>query len=161
GDGAALTDGGSASDSYYVQGLAEGILRPKENIGGFRSQLVDCLSGKILRIDPLTGNGIPSNPFFDAGNPRSARSRVYALGLRNPYRMCLRPGTGSTNQADANPGTLYIGDVGYFTWEELSICTQAGQNFGWPIFEGLSDSIGYDGLDPANQDAPNPLYGTG
>jgi glucose/arabinose dehydrogenase len=161
GDGGALTDGGSAADSYYSQALSEGILRPKENIGAFRSQLVDCLNGKILRLDPLTGNGLPSNPFYDAANPRSARSRVYALGLRNPYRMCLRPGTGSPNIADGNPGVLYIGDVGYYTWDEMSVCTQAGQNFGWPIFEGYSDSVGYVDLDPPNQDAPNPLYGTG
>jgi len=161
GDGAALTDYGSSAESYYSQALNEGIIRPKENIGAFRSQLVDCMSGKILRLDPATGNGLPSNPFYDSAAPRSARSRVFALGLRNPYRICLRPGTGSTVQADANPGVIYIGDVGYYTWEELSVCTAPGQNFGWPIFEGYSEPDAYIGEDPANQDALNPLYNTG
>jgi glucose/arabinose dehydrogenase len=59
GDGGSYstTDLGSASETYFTQALAEGIIRPKENIGALRAQLVDCLSGKIIRIDPETGNG--------------------------------------------------------------------------------------------------------
>ena len=30
-------------------------------------QNINSLSGKILRIDPLTGLGLPDNPFVDAG----------------------------------------------------------------------------------------------
>ena len=89
-------------------------------------------------IDPATGNGVPSNPYYDAGNPRSARSRVYALGLRNPFRMSLQPNTGSHFPPDGNPGILYIGHVGYNTWEALDVVTGAKQNFGWPTYEGLS-----------------------
>ena len=109
GDGAALSDTGSDPESYYSQGLNEGIIKPKENIGAYRSQLVDSLSGKILRLDPDTGEGIPSNPFYDPADPKAARSRVWVLGLRNPFRVTLRPGTGSHSRADANPGVLYVG----------------------------------------------------
>jgi hypothetical protein len=90
--------------SYSPQALADGIIRPKEDIGAFRSQLVDSLSGKVLRIDPATGNGLPRNPYDDIADPRSARSRVWALGLRNPFRMSLRPDTGSHFPSDGNPG---------------------------------------------------------
>ncbi len=160
GDGASYssTDTGSASETYYRQGLDEGIIRPKENIGSYRAQLVDSLSGKILRLDPSTGDGLPSNPFYDPGNPRAARSRVWAMGLRNPCRMTRRPGTGSANPADANPGVLYIGNVGWRTWEELYVCTRPGQNFGWPVFEGINVNSTYYNNSPENQDAPNPLY---
>ena len=109
----------------------------RRDIGAFRSQLVDCLNGKVLRIDPATGNGLPSNPYYDAANPRSARSRVWALGLRNPYRMSLRPNTGSHFPPDGNPGVLYVGNVGWNTWESLNVITGPRQNFGWPMFEGL------------------------
>src|SRR5690606_22741985 len=112
--------------------LADSIIRPEENVGALRSQLVNCLNGKVLRIDPATGDGVPGNPFYDANAPRSPKSRVWALGLRNPYRFIRRPGTGSTNPADANPGVFYIGDVGYITWEEMEVCNMAGMNFGWP-----------------------------
>ena len=118
--------------------MADNIITDKENVGAFRSQLVDCLNGKILRIDPDTGDGIPSNPFYDPAKPHGAASRVWALGLRNPFRMSLKPGTGSHLRQDGNPGTLYIGDVGWVTWEEQSVVERPGQNFGWPIFEGLT-----------------------
>ena len=161
GDGAELSDTGSNPSSYYAQGLSEGIIKPKEDVGAYRAQLIDSHSGKILRIDPLTGDGIPSNPFYDPANPRSPRSRVLSLGLRNPFRMTLRPETGSHDRADGNPGVLYIGVVGYFTWEKLSVGTGPARNFGWPIFEGLETTSTYDGTDAVNQDAPNPLFGVG
>jgi len=161
GDAAGLSDSGSDPVSYYSQGLSEGIIRPKENVGAFRSQLVDSLNGKVIRIDPMTGDGLPSNPFYDSANPRSARSRVWALGLRNPFRMTLQPGTGSHFPTDGNPGVLVVGDVGYNDREEVSVITGPGLNFGWPIFEGFSAPSSYDGQDPANQDAPNPLFGVG
>ena len=162
GDGATadvVDQGGNVSGSYAPQALADGIIRPKEDIGAYRSQLLDCLNGKVLRIDPATGNGLPSNPYYDAANPRSARSRVWALGMRNPYRMSLRPNTGSHFPPDGNPGVLYIGNLGWNTWEWLNVITGPRQNVGWPLFEGL-DVLGGDGYDGnvANQDAPNPLY---
>jgi PKD repeat protein len=39
----------------------------------------------------------------------------------------------------------------------LDVVTGAKQNFGWPIYEGLSVSD-YSNFDIADQDAPNPLY---
>ncbi|HYV32697.1 MAG TPA: PQQ-dependent sugar dehydrogenase [Candidatus Binatia bacterium] len=163
GDGASYSsiDVGSASETYFAQALAEGIIRPKENFGAFRAQLVDSLSGKILRIDPDSGDGIASNPFYDPANPRSARSRVWSLGLRNPYRMTLRPGTGSHLRSEANPGVLYIGDVGLATFEDLNVATGPGLNFGWPIFEGLEPHPKYRTSNATNLDTPNPLFGTG
>lgn len=43
---------------------------------------MDTLAGKLIRIDPLTGQGVPSNPFFDANDPNSYQSKIYATGLR-------------------------------------------------------------------------------
>ena len=118
GDGASpegADDGGTHNASYAPQALANGILRPKEDVGAFRAQLIDCLSGKILRIDPATGNGVPSNPFYDPANPRAPKSRVWALGLRNPFRMTLKPESGAHNPGDGQPGVIYVGDVGWNT----------------------------------------------
>lgn len=89
-----------------------------------RAQNPDSPVGKILRIDPMTGQGLPTNPFYD-GNPNSNRSRVYAVGLRNPFRFTLHPRTGQ----------VVVGDVGNFDWEEINIGGPAA-NFGWPCFEG-------------------------
>ena len=160
GDGASysLVDAGSANGTYWAQALADGIIRPAENVGSFRSQLLNSFNGKVVRLDPSTGDGVPSNPFYDGDDPRSPRSRVWALGLRNPYRMTVRPGTGSTDPALADPGSLYIGDVGWTTWEDLHVCNEGGLNFGWPLFEGMDPHTGYWNALTANLDAPNPLY---
>jgi len=151
------TDTGSAGETYYDSALADGIMQPKENIGALRSQLVDSLPGKILRLDPETGNGLLSNPFYDPGDPRSARSRVYALGLRNPFRIHYKADTGLSDPALGDAGTFYIGDVGWGTWEDLHVLRAAGQNFGWPLYEGMNLHSGYNNRTIENLDAPNPL----
>ncbi|MBL0343226.1 MAG: PQQ-dependent sugar dehydrogenase [Bacteroidetes bacterium] len=162
GDGASynfIDSGGGAT--YWSQALLDTIIVPKENVGSFRSQMVDCLNGKILRIDPATGDGLETNPFFDSSNPRAPKSRVWALGLRNPFRVILRPGTGLTDITAGQPGTLYIGDVGWDTYEDLSVNDKPGQNFGWPLYEGLTPLTGYQNTNTTNKDAPNPLFGAG
>ena len=161
GDGAGVTepDGGGFNRESSNTALADGILRPKEDVGAFRAQMIDSLNGKILRIDPATGNGVPGNPFFDAAHPRSPQSRVFNLGVRNPYRMCRKPGTGSSDPALGLPGLFTFGDVGWYTFEELNIFDRGGRNFGWPLFEGLEPSPSYPALPIRNPDAPNPASG--
>jgi len=162
GDGAsynAMDDGGNDGGSFGNQALTDTIISEKENVGAFRCQLLDSLSGKIIRIDPATGDAVPSNPYFDNTNPRSAKSRVWTLGLRNPCRMTLRLGTGSHNAADANPGTIYLGDVGWGTWEDVHVINGPGKNCGWPLFEGLETHSQYMASPAVNRDAPNPLGG--
>lgn len=162
GDGASFdsVDVGGPIDGSSNTALADGIIKPKEDVGSYRSQIVDSLNGKVLRLDPANGDGIASNPYYDANAPRAARSRVWALGLRNPYRMVLRPGTGNPDPGLADPGTLYISDVGWTVWEELNICRGSGENFGWPAFEGMLHHWDYFDASPFNLDAPNPLHGS-
>ncbi len=157
----AAYDAGSVSHTYYVQALADGIIRPNENVGSFRSQMLTSLSGKILRLNPANGDGVPSNPFYDPAQPRSAKSRVYAFGLRNPFRITIRPGTGSTNPASGDIGEIYVADVGMGTWEELTVIKEPGTNCGWPFFEGHAAMSQFQDNITENKDEPNPLYGVG
>lgn len=163
GDGASFssTDIGSASESYYQTGLNDGIISVKENIGAYRSQLLDSLSGKMMRINAMTGDGLASNPYFDSLNPRSARSRVWALGLRNAFRFTMKPDSGGVipDPSAGTPGVFYIGDVGWTTWEELNILRAGGENFGWPAFEGMTAHSSYWNSNVENKDSPNPLFG--
>lgn len=105
-------------------------------------QDVDSLSGKILRIDPITGLGLPDNPFVEPGDDLSANSsKVYQLGLRNPFSMAF-----------SDDGRLFITNTGWNTWEEIE-SGHAGANFGWPYFEGGDTGIarapGYQNIDSA------------
>jgi glucose/arabinose dehydrogenase/PKD repeat protein len=90
---------------------------------GVRALDADSLSGKLMRIHPLTGTGLVDNPFYD-GDPNSNRSKVYSRGLRNPFRFAVHPTTGEP----------FIGDVGWGSWEEINV--GRGANFGWPCYEG-------------------------
>ncbi|WP_088894367.1 DUF4347 domain-containing protein [Leptolyngbya ohadii] len=93
-----------------------------------RVQDINNLSGKMLRLDPITGQGVPSNPFFN-GDPNSNQSKVYQLGIRNSFRFTFDPITN-------NP---VMGEVGWNSWEEINT-GGAGANFGWPYYEGPSDT---------------------
>jgi glucose/arabinose dehydrogenase len=88
-----------------------------------RVQDVNNLSGKVLRVDPETGAGLSDNPFWN-GNSGDNRSKVYALGLRNPFRSVFGPN-----------GEFAVADVGWNSWEEI-ILIKSGDNAGWPYFEG-------------------------
>ncbi|HEX9794314.1 MAG TPA: PQQ-dependent sugar dehydrogenase, partial [Planctomycetota bacterium] len=147
-----LSDGSlivTAGDGAHYDGMDVGGRDPgcfgagrfttDQDLGAFRSQYLDTLAGKILRIDPGTGLGLPDNPFYN-GDPAAWRSRVWALGLRNPYRVNVLPGTGPRE-------TLLVGDVGWETWEEVNLC-RGGENFGWPCYEGDGVQPQYSANDP-------------
>ncbi len=144
-------DGPPYQEEYVVQALNDNIIREDEEVGGFRSQLIDNRNGKLLRIDPLTGAGISSNPYYDAENPYSAKSQVFAIGFRNLWKMKLKPNTGSKNPEDGLPGSVYGMDVGNGFWEELNVIRTGGGNYGWPLFEGLERMPEFNSFETVNK----------
>jgi len=114
------------------------------NYGGvdaraLRAQNLDSLAGKILRIDPITGLGLPDNPFYDPASPSRNRSKVWSYGVRNPFRISVHPLTSEP----------FLGDVGWSTWEEID--TGKGANFGWPCYEGGAVSGSESGVTTSRQ----------
>jgi glucose/arabinose dehydrogenase len=87
--------------------------------------------GKILRVQP-NGRGVADNPFYSASSPNSWRSRVYASGLRSPWRMTLHPQT----------GTPVVADVGWYSFEEINF-VRPGESYGWPCWEGPNRTPGH------------------
>ncbi|HFA49705.1 MAG TPA: PKD domain-containing protein [Bacteroidetes bacterium] len=165
GDGASYSsvDEGSAAETYFAQAITDGIITPAQNIGAYRCQTLDNYNGKILRLDPLTGEGLPSNPFWNAAQPKSPASRIWARGVRNPYRMTLVPESGSHVASDGNPGVFMLGDVGWGTREEMDVVDGPGLNFGWPKYEGLTYQPGYNNpaYAPAQHERPKVDWRTG
>ncbi|MFT5973024.1 MAG: glucose/arabinose dehydrogenase [Cryomorphaceae bacterium] len=133
------------------------ILKEEEQLGAFRAQYLDGLNGKILRINPETGEGLPNNPFYDASNSSSPRSKIWAMGFRNPYRFTVKPNTGGGNLESGAPGTIVLSDVGDWVWEEINFVTESGGNYGWPIFQGPMRYGFYANVSTKNVNAPNPL----
>jgi len=82
------------------------------------------LEGKILRVG-LDGAAPADNPFVAMGGNAA---RVWAYGLRNPFRFAFDPIT-------PGPRHLWAGDVGQNTFEEIDVI-RAGDDLGWPRCEG-------------------------
>ena len=113
------------------------------------SQTGTNLLGKILRIDVDTSASykIPvSNPFV--GNA-GVNDEIWALGMRNPWRMSF----------DRMTGDLWIGDVGQGTWEEIDFqpaSSAGGENYGWRCYEG-NHEFNTTGCDPP-ENYTFPIY---
>ncbi len=116
------------ADGFLYVGLGDG------GSGGDpqnRSQNLETLLGKILRIDIDTTDGsnnysIPSdNPFVDDSN---ALDEIWAYGVRNPWRFSF----------DSESDELWIADVGQGAIEEINrvAVDAAGLNYGWRCYEG-------------------------
>jgi glucose/arabinose dehydrogenase len=124
-----------APDGTMLLTVGEGAFFDKAVIGAFRAQDMDSLNGKLLRIN-TDGTAPVDNPFFD-GNPNSNHSKVYDLGLRNPFRFGLHPVTHEP----------WIGNVGWFTQDAVDV--GQGKNFGWPCWEGDAPEPDYQVAFPA------------
>ncbi|HOA24928.1 MAG: PQQ-dependent sugar dehydrogenase [Aggregatilineales bacterium] len=85
--------------------------------------------GSMLRIDvdTLPYSVPPDNPFVGTSD---GADEVWAYGLRNPWRYSF----------DRATNNLYIADVGQNVYEEVNVQpagSTGGENYGWPIMEGL------------------------
>lgn len=118
-DGTVWVSVGDSADFRFVDPLA---LRALDINQGY---------GKLLRILP-NGAGVSSNPFYDAANPNSWKSRVYASGFRSPFRFSIDPTSGAP----------ILGDVGWSTYEEINL-VRPGANYGWPCWEASTQTAGY------------------
>jgi glucose/arabinose dehydrogenase/PKD repeat protein len=137
-------------------GVGAALTPPTAEGGALRSQDLRTsldpvgLGGTVLRIDPATGAGKPDNPQGLSTDPNARR--IVATGLRNPFRMTIRPGTNE----------VWTGDVGWNTWEEINRVTtpndSTADNFGWPCREGDDNNGSYDG---ANLNICENLYAAG
>jgi glucose/arabinose dehydrogenase len=145
--GALLVSGGEGAnyaEADYGQ-FANPCGDPPNEGGSLRAQDVRTsgdqtdYSGSIIRIDPATGEALPTNPLYQnpaepaEPNPDVRARRILAYGFRNPFRFEVRPGTSE----------LYVGDVGQNDWEELDRLSlpptgTTALNFGWPCFEGAN-----------------------
>jgi glucose/arabinose dehydrogenase len=114
-----------------------------------RAQNTNSLAGKILRVDPASGDGVTGNPGFASLDADSPASRTWARGFRNPFRFAQRPdGTHA----------LYLTDVGWGAWEEANVIPTAAppiaSNYGWPCLEGIE---GTEYMSAFPSDCPDPL----
>jgi uncharacterized repeat protein (TIGR03806 family) len=86
------------------------------------------LLGGVLRLDvdhPADGMmySVPGdNPFVETPG---ARGELWAIGLRNPWRMSIDDATGQ----------IWVGNNGQDLWETAHLLRR-GENYGWSVYEG-------------------------
>ncbi len=120
---------GTAQTKPTAEGGALRSQSPRRTSGEPR-----VLNGTLLRVDPATGLAAPDNPLASSSDLNERR--IVGYGLRNPFRMIVKPGTSD----------VWIADVGWSTWEEINRLPDVStvRNFGWPCYEG--NATQYTGL---------------
>ncbi len=144
-DGALYVTFGDGASWYGVDygqvGSAYACADPINEGGALRTQDVRTLddptglNGSLLRLNPATGEAMADNPMIDSSDLNARR--IVATGLRNPFRLAIRPGTNE----------VWIADVGWLDWEEINRVmspTASLTNFGWPCYEGPNRQPSYD-----------------
>jgi glucose/arabinose dehydrogenase len=134
-------------DGYLYIGLGDG--GGAGDIYG-NGQNTHTLLGAMLRLDvsELPYRIPADNPF--AGNP-DVLDEIWAYGLRNPWLYSF----------DRLTGDLYIADVGQNAYEEINVqpaSSAGGENYGWPIMEGLHCFLTPGGCDQTGLTLPVAEY---
>ena len=132
---------GNGDNCHWNPGLPQDTRPDRKNWDAFRSAANSRdLRGKVLRIHPKPEGGysIPEGNLFADG--KDGRPEVFAMGVRNPFRLSV----------DDKTSTLYFGDVGPNVLPELGVnpvgyeeinATQTAGNFGWPLFVGPNEAL--------------------
>lgn len=126
------------------------------------NKYASCLNkgnGKILRIN-LDGSVPSDNPLVAVASATACATptgvwttgapdpRIFAWGLRNPWRLWI----------DSRTGLLWVGDVGESTEEEISIVA-GNRHYGYPFVEGSHVWGDVDGKNCSTLDPSRPCSG--
>lgn len=117
-------------------------------------QDLTSLGGKVLRVDPATGQPPADNPFVDSDE--EATRLVYSYGHRNVQGLAVQPGTEQIYEVEHGP------DVD----DEVNLI-EPGANYGWnPVGSGTYDESvpmtdeTIDGAVPAVWSSGSPTIAT-
>jgi hypothetical protein len=85
--------------------------------------------GSLIRIVPsrIEGVGGYTIPEDAPAYSENADPAVHSIGIRSPWKGVY------------HEGRWFFGDVGLDDVEEVNVIEAPGQNFGWPVVEGLCD----------------------
>jgi len=126
-------------DGFLYMAIGDG--GPQGKGGGTQAQDTNDMRGKLLRLDvsdltkSLTKDFVPGRQRYAADIPPDnpfvgnvgGHAAVYAYGFRNPWQWHF----------DRKDNSIWLGDVGNGTWEEVDRAVAKGGNYGWSAFEGF------------------------
>lgn len=91
-------------------------------------QSLTSLGGKVLRVDPQTGEGVADNPFAASANANTRR--IFSYGHRNLQGLDRRPGTNQMWTVEHGPSRD----------DEINRIV-AGGNYGWDPGPGYNENV--------------------
>lgn len=118
---------------------------------GTNPQDLTSLGGKVLRVDAITGRGLPGNPFY--GDPNGNKARVWSWGHRNVQGLTFRPS-----------GRLWSVEQGTYRDDEVN--TGSAGNYGYDPVPGYNETVPMTDLSkfpnavPARWSSGNPTLAT-
>ncbi|SCX46696.1 Glucose/arabinose dehydrogenase, beta-propeller fold [Klenkia marina] len=108
-------------------GAGQLLIGTGDNAVGTNPQDLSTLAGKLLRVDPQTGQPSATNPFLELTDPTS--HAVVGYGHRNVQGIAVQPGTGA----------VFTAEQGSQVDDEVNLATDGG-NYGWdPVGDGQYD----------------------
>jgi glucose/arabinose dehydrogenase len=139
-------------DGYLYIGTGDG---GSSGDPGNRAQRLNYALGKILRIDinHTSGSLKYRNPSTNPFVGKAGDDRIWAYGLRNPWKFSF----------DRSTGDLWIGDVGQNRYEEIDRATKASglgraRNYGWRVMEGRACYNPSSGCSTSGKTMPIAVY---
>jgi glucose/arabinose dehydrogenase len=158
-EGNLLLSTGDDTNPFFSDGYAPIDERPDSN-PAFDAQRSSAntndLRGKILRITPKAGGGytVPDGNLFPPGTAKT-RPEIYAMGLRNPFRIEIDPVTDRLYVADYSPDANAPdpdrGPAGHGKWTVVD----APGNYGWPYC--ATAELPYTDYDFATEESGEPF----
>lgn len=122
-----------------VKFLPDGTILWTTGSNGDLAQEANSLAGKTLRLND-DGTVPADNPFASSQN---ANERfVYTLGHRNPQGLTVIPSGGNGSES-----SYIISEHGGVANDEINFLS-AGQNYGWPDYEGWTAEVTADNHPP-------------
>lgn len=110
------------------------------------AQDLSDIRGKIIRIDPSTGDAAPGNMFAKDGDPNTL-GEIYSYGHRNPFDFDFHPVTGEIFSSENGPNSS----------DEVNHIVEGG-NYGWNLVFGMADTPAESAFVDTTPNYVDPLW---
>lgn len=129
-------------DNIYISLGDDGQIGLAENL--------DYYEGKMLKVNKTNGQGLATNPYY-VSSLTDVRSRIWAIGFRNPFRIDFHPAAAtdhlyfSENGGPANMTTTQQDRIGRAN-------AGASGNWNWTSYNAGDSSAFFAPVNPAGQE---------
>ncbi len=142
---------GDNTNAEEIEGHNPTDERPGRELSDDQGTTVNSndLRGKILRIRPEPDGtySIPEGNLFPRDGS-AGRPEIFAMGLRNPFRVSVDPKTQYVYWGDVGPDTQIKTEDGKLSYDEINQARKPGF-FGYPYF--LGDNVAFPDYDFATK----------